>query len=146
MKKTVKLVSLKMVREKSKKYDFISLDNPKCVVKVVKDFIGEVNKEYIIVIALNSNSDINAMEICSIGTSTEGIMSTREIFKLALLSNSSRIILVHIHPSGNVEPSKEDINTTSKVIEASKIMEIEVLDHIIIGKDDYYSFAQHMIL
>ena len=77
--------------------------------------------------------------------STGGITGTvadpRVILKKALEENATSIILSHNHPSGNINPSREDISLTKKIKEAASYLDITVLDHIIIGNDKYYSFA-----
>jgi proteasome lid subunit RPN8/RPN11 len=78
---------------------------------------------------------------------TEGILDAsiidpREVFKPAIKNSASKIILVHNHPSGNPEPSKEDRETTEKLIVAGEVLGIKVLDYIIIGRDNYWSWKE----
>jgi DNA repair protein RadC len=70
----------------------------------------------------------------------------REIFKAAIEYNSASIILIHNHPSGNPEPSNEDISITRKIVESGKIMDIPVFDHIIVAGNTYTSFVEKRIL
>ena len=78
-----------------------------------------------------------------IGTINYSVVHPREVFKEAYLAGASSIILVHNHPTGNIFPSSNDIDTTKKLKEIGDIMGIKVVDHIIIGKDKYYSFYQN---
>ena len=81
-----------------------------------------------------------------IGTLNHSIVHPREVFADAISDRAAGIIFVHNHPSGNVEPSKEDIAITQRLMEVGKIVGIEVIDHIIIGKNGYFSFQAEGIL
>lgn len=86
-------------------------------------------------------------DICiSEGTVNEAHLSAREVFIEALKYNAVNIILVHNHPSGNVQPSKEDIKSTNNIAEAGKIVGIRLLDHLIVGYDDYFSMYERGII
>ncbi len=74
------------------------------------------------------------------GTNKQTLFATREIFLHALRNNASRIIIAHNHPSGECRPSNEDTRETSKLIEAGRLLDIEIVDHIIISKTEYFSF------
>ena len=93
------------------------------------------------VFCLNTKGIIVAYHEVSHGSLAQTIIHPREVFKRALLSNASAIICVHNHPSGILEPSLLDIETTKRLIDAGKVLGIEVLDHIIIGEDGYYSIS-----
>jgi DNA repair protein RadC len=77
------------------------------------------------------------------GTIDASFTHPREVFKRALMQNSAGIILGHNHPSGNPEPSENDINVTKKIVGGGKLLDIDVLDHIILGNDRFYSLKQH---
>ena len=82
-----------------------------------------------------------SMELVSIGTSDSALIGIKEVFKAAILQNASKIILFHVHPSGSIKPSKEDILVTKRVKEAGTLLGIRLADHIIIGEgNSYYSF------
>lgn len=98
-------------------------------------------KEKFFVICLNTASKIIKYDMISMGSLNASIVCQREVFKFAIENNSAQIILLHNHPSGNTEPSTEDIFLTKKMIEAGKILDIPVLDHIIIAGDKYTSLA-----
>ena len=78
------------------------------------------------------------------GTINTSVVHPREIFKHAFLESAHSIIVIHNHPSNNTTPSNEDIDLTNKLFEIGSIMAIPLLDHIIIGKDNYYSFYENM--
>ncbi len=107
-------------------------------------YLRDANKEFFHVILLDiKNKPIHNVEI-SKGSINASIVDPKEIIKEATLKSASSIILVHNHPSGEAEPSEEDIKITNAIIDACNLVGIRVLDHIIIGKnqDDYYSFAK----
>lgn len=98
-------------------------------------------KEYFKVLFLNQASQVLGYTLISEGGITETIVDVRLILQAALLTNSVSLILAHNHPSGNLKPSKLDIELTKQIKEAAKLMRINVLDHIILTSDKYYSFA-----
>jgi DNA repair protein RadC len=74
------------------------------------------------------------------------LVHPREVFRGAIVATCANIILAHNHPSGNLEPSREDISITKKLVEAGKIVDISVLDHIIFGDDGYTSFVEKRLI
>lgn len=82
------------------------------------------------------------MPIISIGGLASSVVDVREVFKEAIKNNAASVIMVHNHPSGDPTPSKEDIFITRRMIEAGKIMDIPVLDHVIIGNNRYTSLKE----
>jgi DNA repair protein RadC len=103
-------------------------------------------KEQFIVVCLSTSNKIIRKEIISIGNLNSSIVHPREVFKVAVENNAASIILIHNHPSGNPEPSSEDISITKKLVEAGKMMEIPVYDHIIIAGNNYTSFVERRII
>ncbi|MDD2488302.1 MAG: DNA repair protein RadC [Bacteroidales bacterium] len=99
-------------------------------------------------ILLMSNSQRFIKKVCiSEGGWSETNVDLKKLFKICLENNSSKIILAHNHPSGNILPSESDKAITERIFKAGKILSIQVLDHIIFGKDrDYYSFAENNIM
>lgn len=143
MNRKIDVVSLKMIKEKSLEYNFIPVKRPVNVVKLVKELIGEVDREYVVVLNLNAKLEPNSVQICGTGSLSEAVIHPREIFKSAILSNSSSILMVHSHPSGCVEPSKEDVLITKRIRSAGELLGIPLLDHIIIGDNNYFSFSEN---
>lgn len=99
--------------------------------------------ESMIVIALNNAGRVLGFYKASQGGITATIVDPRIVFQFALLSNATAIILSHNHPSGTLKPSRQDEILTQKMVEAGRIMEIKVNDHIIISEGGYYSFAEN---
>lgn len=103
------------------------------------------DREQFMIASMNTkNVPTGWVHTVSIGSLSSSIVHPRETFKAAILANAAAIILAHNHPSGNVDPSQEDINATTRLYEAGKILGIDVLDHVIIGRDGcYFSFAEN---
>ena len=108
--------------------------------------LRDENKEKFFVVCLNSANKIIKYEIISVGNLNSSVVHAREIFKVAIENNSASIILVHNHPSGNPEPSNEDISITKKIVESGKIMDIPVFDHIIIAVNTFTSFVEKRLI
>jgi len=103
-------------------------------------------RENFIVVCLNSSNRIIKYEIISTGILNSSLIHAREVFKTAFEHNSANIILIHNHPSGNIEPSNEDKNITRKLVEAGKIIDVNVFDHIIVAGNDYFSFIEKKLI
>lgn len=103
-------------------------------------------KEYFKVLFLNQANQILGYTLISEGGITETCADVRVILQAALLTNSVAIILAHNHPSGNLKPSKQDMEITKQVKDAAQLMRIKVLDHLIISDAGYYSFADEGLL
>ncbi len=99
-------------------------------------------KEQFIILLLDMKNRVIKDETISIGTLNASVIHPREIFKSAIKESANSIILVHNHPSGEPEPSQEDTELTEKLFDAGDLLNIKVLDHVIIGKEKYYSFKE----
>jgi DNA repair protein RadC len=118
------------------------ITSPQDVAEIFIPILRDDNKEKFIVVCLNSANKIIKHETISIGNLNSSIVHPREVFKVAIDNSSASIILIHNHPSGNPEPSNEDIRITKKIVETGKIMEIPVFDHLIIAGETYTSFVE----
>lgn len=99
-------------------------------------------QENFMILLLDSKNRIVKDEVISIGTLNASIIHPREVFKSAIRESANSIILVHNHPSGDPNPSLEDEQITEKLFEAGELLNIKVLDHVIIGKDKFWSFKE----
>lgn len=142
-KKKIDLISLKVCREKSIKYSNRKITNAEQAYGIVKEFIGNTDREYFVVMNLNTKNEPCSIEICSIGLLNKTLVHPREIFKSAIITNADKIIIFHTHPSNSVEPSYEDIETTNILIKVSSIIKIPIIDHIIVGESEFFSFAEN---
>lgn len=122
------------------------IKSPKDVYILVRNRFLFEQQEKVMVICLNSRLEVVKEKVVFVGSAELSIISSKEIFKEAFVSNSSRIVLIHNHPSGNPNPSPEDIEITSKIRKMAKELEIELLDHLIIGENSFYSFTSNHVV
>ena len=113
---------------------------------LVKDKLMFEQQEKVIILCLNSRLEVMKEKTVFIGSNNISIISGRELFKEALICGSSRIMVIHNHPSGNPTPSSEDVETTKRLYKMAEELEIEVIDHLIIGRNKFYSFASKEII
>lgn len=120
-----------------------AIKSPDDAVTVGRGFmrIHEEPEEYMYMICMNTKNKIIGVFEISHGSVNSSIVNPREVFQKALLANAVSIIVMHNHPSGDPTPSREDIEVTKRLVEAGKIVGVEVLDHIIIG-DRYNSLKE----
>ncbi len=116
------------------------------IAEIFIPLLRDEQKENFIVVCLNAANKVIKYEKISVGILNSSIIHSREIFKVAIDNLSASIILIHNHPSGNLEPSREDIVITKKLVEAGKLLDIRVLDHIIIAGDKFISFVEKRII
>lgn len=139
--KTKLVEGRKVVLEKDLSTNYPEMDNmmnsPETVAKLAKGFLHmhELPEEYMYMLCLNTKLKLNGIFEVSHGNVNSSVVGTREVFQKALLGNAVSIILIHNHPSGDCTPSIQDIEVTKRLVEAGKIIGIDVLDHIIIGKE-----------
>ncbi|MEA1876827.1 MAG: JAB domain-containing protein [Bacteroidota bacterium] len=122
--------------------------NPVKKITQPSDVLSSIQKyayktqEHFLSISLNGNHEVIDTIVVSVGLVNRTLVHPREIFRQAIFNNASAIIIAHNHPSGNMQPSAEDVQITKRIFEAGKIVGIEVLDHIIITNKGYYSFLE----
>jgi len=131
-KNQLKEVGVRLVKENIL-YSENPLSIPENAVDKMKELLVEMDREVMLVLNLTTKSRVINYSKVSLGSINQTIISAREVFKVAILSNAAAIILMHNHPSGDVRPSHEDVEVTRKMMKAGKLLGIEVLDHIIIG-------------
>lgn len=122
---------------------FQKFQNPLQIANYYQEKLGAYQQECFLCIYLDSAKKMVKEKILFIGTLNRSLVHPREIFKEAFQVSAHSIICLHNHPSGEVTPSKEDIVFTDHLVEIGKLMGIEVIDHIIVGKDKYYSFYEN---
>ena len=145
-------VHLEMVKEKTLYTDLRYLDTPQKAAEFAKELYYHSNdkehrcpcKEMLLTCCVSTKNEPLVIEWTSIGDSSKAIVSVKEIFLPAILSNSTGIICIHNHPSGDPTPSFADTMMNKKIYEASKILGIELVDNIIISEArGYYSFKEN---
>lgn len=117
----------------------VAIKTPADVIKVV-DALTRKKKEYLVALYLNARNRLIKKQTISVGTLTANLIHPREVFAPALQYHAAQIIIIHNHPSGDSRPSAEDIKITERLMEASKILGIRLIDHIIVAKDGFFSF------
>ncbi len=118
-----------------------ALSHPVDVVGIVSD-IRSLRKEHFVSVFLNARNQMICRETVSVGTLSASLVHPREVFAPAVGSSAASVILAHNHPSGDVTPSREDIELTRRMVQAGDIMGIEVLDHIIVAAERFLSMKE----
>lgn len=120
----------------------LRVKKPSDIVSLIMTDVFFMEQEVFMVITLNSKNNILSKKEIFKGSLNSSLVHPREVFKEALKSSAASIIVCHNHPSGDPTPSKEDINVTKRIKECGNIMGIELLDHIIIGDNNYISLKE----
>lgn len=110
--------------------------------EIAEHFIGQDDREIFLVMCLNTKNQVIAVHRAHVGSINSSIVHPREVFKSAILNNSASIIVAHQHPSGDSQPSQEDIHVTKRLVDAGNILGIQVLDHLIIGDKVHVSLKE----
>lgn len=144
-----KAVQLKAAFELAKRLDYPSTEryevsNPKDVAEFLMPKMRGLDKEQVAMLCLDTRCGVidNSEVIVSIGSLNLSVMEPRSIFRVALMKNADSVILAHNHPSGDPKPSDGDVEVTKRVIEAGRMLGIEVRDHVIIGDGEFFSLRE----
>lgn len=121
------------------------ISSPADVERLLRGRIANLDRENFVVVLLNTKNEVIGTSTVSVGTLGASLVHPREVFKPAVRASAASVILAHNHPSGKVEPSREDREVTRRLGEAAGILGIEVLDHVIVG-DGYFSMKEHGML
>lgn len=141
------MTSIELCKRVMRKKNYsASIFDPVDLVNWFQTEIGYKAQEHFICVYLNVKGKIIGHKILFIGTLSESCVHPREIFHDAIQARAFSIIMVHNHPSGDPAPSRQDILFTRRVKEISQIVGIDLLDHVIVGKEEWYSFKQHQYL
>ncbi len=154
MKQMITKFKLQVIKEKEYEYSFISIQKISCPDDLMQICsktleLSKEPEEVFGMVTLDTKNNITGYFEISRGNINSSIVHPREVFKRAILQNASSIVLTHNHPSGESEPSHEDIVLTNRLDECGKLLGIRVLDHIIIGteyQEDCYSFKENELL
>ncbi len=130
--------------ERMKERDVLS--SPQAVADFARVKMAGLPHEAFMVIYLNTKNAVIAHEIVHHGTVDRAIVYPRRVIESALAHHASGVILVHNHPSGHPEPSEDDKRLTRTLVEAARPLDIRVLDHLVVGRDRCFSFAEHRLL
>jgi DNA repair protein RadC len=114
------------------------LDSPEKIFEFLKERIGKETKEHFVLLCLDTRNNL-IIDNISIGTLNASLVHPREVFRKAILNNSSHVVIAHNHPSGDPTPSQEDIATTKRLVEAGKVLGITVVDHLVVTDSRFRS-------
>ena len=121
------------------------VSSPADVDRLLRGRIANLDRENFVAVLLNIKNEVIETPLISVGTLSSSLVHPREVFKPAIRASAASVILAHNHPSGKVEPSREDRKVTRRLADAAEILGIEVLDHVIVG-DGYFSMKEHGVL
>ncbi len=124
----------------------LSLSNPEEIYKSSKYLFYDKKQEYFYCLYFDNKQRLIERKLLFMGTINKSIVHPREIFKEAYLLSASSIVCMHNHPSGDVNPSVEDIELTKALVEIGKVANIPIIDHIVVSNNSYYSFYENSIL
>jgi DNA repair protein RadC len=118
---------------------------PESVYELTRD-IRTLNREHFVGFYLNSRNQVLRREIISIGSLNASIVHPREVYLPAVAMSAASVVLAHNHPSGDPTPSEEDLAITRRLLEAGRILGIDLLDHVVVARDSYASFKERRLL
>ncbi|MED0656848.1 JAB domain-containing protein [Anoxybacillus ayderensis] len=124
--KRVNIVSLKLVREGSVLYRERRVQSPEDAYQLLKPFLVDADREVFVVVCLDTKNQPTAIHVCHVGSLNASIVHPREVFKSAILANAASVLVAHNHPSTDPTPSREDIEVTRRLVEAGRIVGIEL--------------------
>jgi len=118
------------------------IEKPETVFNLLRNEIGNKKKESFYILSLTTRNKLISVDKVSTGTLSASLAHPREVFLPAIKNSASSVIIVHNHPSGDPDPSEDDLEITKKLIKSGEILGIDVIDHVIITQDSYYSFKE----
>lgn len=148
----VKAVKIKCIAElsmrmaKAKKEPLLRFDAPKTVADYFMEQLRHEEKEKVILLCLDNKAQMISQTVLSVGTVNASLVSPREAFQYALKMQAVFIMMLHNHPSGDPQPSRQDMEITGRLAKTGELLDIPLLDHIIIGDNRYTSFKESGLL
>ena len=119
---------------------------PQDVAALMQEYFRDKDREEFVIVLLDTSNSVAGIAQISVGGLAASIVEPRQVFKTAILANAAAIICLHNHPSGNPEPSREDLRITRQLVGAGKLMGVPVHDHVIITQDTYTSLAERGLM
>jgi DNA repair protein RadC len=120
----------------------ITVDSPDVAAAALSHDLMWQNQERFAVVLLDVRNNLIGTKVITIGTATETLAHPRDIFREVIKQGATKLIIAHNHPSGNIEPSQEDINLTEQLLKAAQVLNIPLLDHLILGNGNHQSLRQ----
>ena len=143
---SIETLRISMVRERTPLT--YALSTPVGAATAARELIGDdLDREMFGILLVDTRTRVTAIHVVSIGTLNGSLVHPREVFKCAILGNAAALVLFHNHPSGDPTPSREDIALTKRLVDAGKLLGIEVLDHLVLGGEGTFaSFKEQGLL
>lgn len=138
----VSIVRLQMVKESRHLYGMGAVSEPGEAARMVRPLFEGADRELLVVLSMDQRNKPVAAEVVAVGGLSECVVDIRNLFKHAILANAAGIFLFHSHPSGEAVPSREDRAVTERASQAGEILGIPLVDHIILGDGQYFSFRE----
>jgi DNA repair protein RadC len=138
----IPIYRVSLVREKSLKAEYKYVKNPLSVYEIIKPYLEDLDREHFVIMLLDVRKKVIGINTVAIGILSSCPVHPREVFKSAIMVNAAAIICVHNHPSGEPDPSRDDLTLTARLKEGGEILGIEVLDHLILGEERYVSLKE----
>jgi len=135
-----------LIREASGTYQEVQLHSPADVFEYLRGELEYADQEHFLSIPVTAQNAVIGVHTVHIGTVNHTLVTPRDVFKTAILSGATGIILAHNHPSGDPKASPDDKNTTRLMADAGRILGINVIDHVIVGRERYFSFKKHNLI
>lgn len=145
-KKVLEEITVSNKEQEYEKKKNNAVTSPDELYNIIKTRISNFSKEHFYVVSLDARNNFIGLDEISVGTLTASIVHPRETFESAIRRHAAHIIIAHNHPSGEVEPSEDDLKITKRLVDAGKIMGIEVLDHLIITETRFLSFKEKNLI
>lgn len=140
----VPVYKVALVREGTAPAERDKINSPPDVMVLVKNMgLADADREHFAVLMVDGHNQVIGVHTAAVGTLDAAMVHPREVFKAVLLCNAAAVILVHNHPSGDMTPSKADTEVTKRLVDAGKLLGIEVLDHVIVSGRWYRSLKEH---
>lgn len=141
----VSIVRLQMVKESRHLYGMGAVSEPGEAARMVRPLFEGADRELLVVLSMDQRNKPVAAEVVAVGGLSECVVDIRNLFKHAILANAAGIFLFHSHPSGEAVPSREDRAVTERASQAGEILGIPLVDHIILGDGQYFSFREERL-
>jgi DNA repair protein RadC len=120
----------------------VNINGPEKVATLLRPTIRDFGQESVVVLHLDTQNNVIKVEPVNVGTANECTPHARDIFRSAILKNTSKLVLSHHHPSGDPSPSQEDVNLTRRLMSAGDVIGIQIIDHVIISETSYQSLRE----
>ena len=141
----VSIVRLQMVKESRHLYGMGAVSEPGEAARMVRPLFEGADRELLVVLSMDQRNKPVAAEVVAVGGLSECVVDIRNLFKHAILANAAGIFLFHSHPSGEAVPSREDRAVTERASQPGEILGIPLVDHIILGDGQYFSFREERL-